>query len=294
MSINRRDFLKTGAAALGAISGIVNASTRGPYLSEDRFGVLSDLTYCIGCRKCEWACNTKHDHSHDPITDYDDISVFENYRRPDPNTCTVVNRFDGPSNSEVPLDVKIQCMHCEHPACVSACIVGALHKTPEGPVTYDKSKCVGCRYCMVACPFQIPTFDYHNALTPVIEKCNLCVQRITKEGKPPACVEICPREAILFGTRDDLLELACDRIKKNPERYIDHIYGEKEVGGTSWLYLTSVPFEKLKLPVLPNESPAALTESIQHGIFKGFTGPIMLFGLLGLLMKLTGEGDDNE
>ncbi len=295
MSFNRRDFFKASGAALGALAGTSQLSASpGPQLDDDRFGVLSDLTLCIGCRKCEWACSEVHEHPHQPISTYDDQSVLAEYRRPTEETCTVVNRFPGPEGSEIPLDIKVQCMHCEHPACVSACIVGALRKTPEGPVTYNKSVCVGCRYCITACPFQIPTVDYHNALTPVIEKCDMCVQRIMTEGKPPACVEICPREAILFGTRKELLQVAHERIRQNPDRYIDHIYGEHEVGGTSWMYISSVPFEQLKMPVLPDESPAALTESIQHGIFKGFSGPVMLFGLLGLLMKLSGEDDDNE
>ncbi len=294
MSFNRRDFLKAGGAALGTLAGTSKlAASPGPELAEDRFGVLSDLTLCIGCRKCEWACSEVHDHPHQSITAYDDQSVFAEYRRPTDETCTVVNRFPGAPDSELPLDVKVQCMHCEHPPCVSACIVGALEKDPHGPVVYDAWKCIGCRYCMVACPFQIPAYTYRNALTPTVEKCDMCAERTLKEGKLPACVEICPREAIKFGKRSDLLELAHERIRRNPNQYIDHVLGENEVGGTSWLYISSVPFDELKFPELPEESPAALTEKIQHGIFKGFSGPITLFGILALVMKISGEEKDH-
>jgi ferredoxin len=163
--------------------------------------------------------------------------------------------------------------------------VAALTKRDDGPVVYNADICIGCRYCMVACPYQIPAYEYHNALTPKVMKCTLCPERTLDQGKPPACVEICPREALVYGKRSQLLELAHERIKRNPERYHPEVYGEHAVGGTSWLMLSDRPVTELGIPELPNESPAVLTESIQHGIFKGFTGPLMIFGLVGVLMK---------
>ncbi len=140
--------------------------------------------------------------------------------------------------------VKKQCNHCLEPACASACFVKAFTKTPEGPVVYDASLCVGCRYCMVACPFDVPAYEYDKPLTPRVTKCTMCAPRL-KEGKLPGCVEACPREALIFGKRDTLLKMAKSRIQKHPDRYIDHVYGEHEMGGTSWLYLSKAPFETI-------------------------------------------------
>ncbi len=139
---------------------------------------------------------------------------------------------------------KIQCNHCLEPACASACFVRAFQKNKDGAVEYDPSVCVGCRYCMVACPFEIPTYEYDKALAPRVMKCTMCAPRLA-EGKLPGCVEACPKEALTFGKRDDLIKIARERIRKFPDRYINHIYGEKEMGGTSWLYLSGVAFKDI-------------------------------------------------
>lgn len=291
----RRDFLKwmgVGAGSLVINSEVSAESARD--LDPDRYGVLSDLTLCIGCRRCEWACAEENGLPNQPLKTIDDPSVFKEFRRPTPTQYTVVNRYPEKNVNGKPLDVKVQCMHCEHPACVSACIVGALEKDSMGPVKYDTWKCIGCRYCMVACPFQIPTYEYENALTPEVQKCTLCFTRTIEEGRRPACVDICPRESIIFGKRRELLEIAHERIRRHPDRYVDHVYGEQEAGGTSWLYLSSAPFEDVGLPELSPRDPAAMTEKIQHGIFKGFTGPIMLFGFLSILMKLFRKEESHE
>ena len=170
-------------------------------------------------------------------------------------------------------------MHCNHAACVSACIVGALTKEENGAVTYDAWKCIGCRYCMVACPFQIPTYEYDNVLTPQVRKCEFCEQR-TSKGELPACVEECPRQAMTYGKRSDLLELAHEKIAEHPGRYVDHVYGEHEVGGTSWMYLSPVPFEQAGFLKLGKAAPPALTEAIQHGVFKHWIAPIGWYGFL--------------
>jgi Fe-S-cluster-containing dehydrogenase component len=158
----------------------------------------------------------------------------------------VVNRFANPDGPDKhPIYVKKQCMHCDEPACASACFVKALDKTKEGPVTYDASLCVGCRYCMVACPFDVPAYEYHSALHPRVRKCTMCYESRTSKGLRPACVEACPKEVMTFGKRSDLITLAREKIAANPERYQHHVYGEHEVGGTCWMMLSGPPFNKI-------------------------------------------------
>ena len=288
--VTRREFLKltgaaAGTAALASTGAAASTGAHGSHLDPDRVGVLADLTLCIGCRRCEWNCAQQNKLPYGSLQSCDDQAVLKEKRRPDEKHFTVINRYPAPTWREQPLDVKVQCMHCEKPACVSACIVGALEKNPKGPVTYDAWKCIGCRYCMVACPYQIPAYEYDNALTPKVMKCTLCPERTLKENRPPACVEICPREAIVYGKREQLLELAHERIAQHPDRYHPEVYGEHAVGGTSWPLLADRPATELGIPKLSDQSPAVLTESIQHGIFRGFTGPLMIFGLVSVLMK---------
>ena len=294
---SRRDFLKTTAAIGAGIAGIstknVKAATEN-ILSEDRMGVLVDTTVCIGCRNCEWACKTAHELPAGDLSSYDDKSVFEEMRRPDSSALTVINQYDSKKPLDVPIDVKIQCMHCDHPACVSACIVGAFSKKENGSVVWDTDKCIGCRYCMVACPFQIPSFEYDKALNPQIRKCDFCFER-TKQGLLPACVDICPVETLTYGPRNELIKIAREKIKKYPDRYIEHIYGENEVGGTAWLYLAGQNLAQTKaLPDLGNNTAPGVSESIQHGIFAYFVPPASLYALLGGIMWLSKKKKANE
>ncbi len=134
-------------------------------------------------------------------------------------------------------------MHCNYPTCASVCPVKAFEKTANGPVVYHSRKCIGCRYCIQACPFNVPTYEWEST-KPLVTKCTMCAER-QKQGKITACSEACPTEATIFGDRDELLKEARRRIKENPELYVNHIYGEKEAGGTSVLMLSNVPFEKL-------------------------------------------------
>jgi formate dehydrogenase iron-sulfur subunit len=178
---------------------------------SDPYGCLVDLTRCIGCRKCEQAC-AEVNGLPQPERSFEDLTVLDAKRRPDERSFTVVNRYVSGKIDErdqlVPTFVKLQCMHCQDPACASACIVGALTKKDNGAVHYDVSKCIGCRYCMVACPFEIPAYEYHDPITPRVMKCTFCYERVSKEGKLPGCAEICPVEAITFGRRSTLLKLA--------------------------------------------------------------------------------------
>jgi formate dehydrogenase iron-sulfur subunit len=146
---------------------------------------------------------------------------------------------------EVTRNVKTQCMQCLEPTCVSVCPVGAMIKTDLGPILYSADRCIGCRYCIMACPFEVPKFEWLGGMFSVIGKCQFCTRKRLAEGKLPACVEACPTGTLKFGRRDDLLFEARSRIQAHPERYVDHIYGETEAGGTAWLYLSDVPFEDL-------------------------------------------------
>lgn len=246
MGITRRELLAwmaAGAAGGAFLPGTGRAAVK-TYFSgfPESTGVLHDITRCIGCRKCEAACHAVNDLPA-PARPFDDLDVLENKQQLSAARYTVVNRFQ-PGAGESKVYVKTQCNHCLEPACASACFVKALKKEKTGAVTYDSSLCVGCRYCMIACPFSVPAYEYHEPLTPRVMKCTLC-HPLVKEGKLPGCVEICPKEALTFGRRADLLKTARQRIYKHPGRYINHIYGEREMGGTSWLYLAGNPFSAL-------------------------------------------------
>ena len=294
MKGTRRDFLKV----LSAVSVTTAAEqARGEEGGHENdwsmaYSVLVDSTICIGCRKCEWACNQQHQLTARTAAEFEDKSVFQQHRRPSHDAYTVINEFTAPDDPDGAHTMKVQCMHCNDPACVSACIVGALRKDRLGPVVYDAWKCIGCRYCIIACPFQIPTYEYHDPLKPQVRKCTFCYERITEGNNAPACVSICPNEALTFGRRRELLDAAYTRIATNPERYYNHVYGEHEVGGTSWLYLAPADFKYTELPVLGEEPIPHLTETIQHGIFKNFVPPLALYGLLGLIFhSLRSRGD---
>jgi Fe-S-cluster-containing dehydrogenase component len=148
----------------------------------------------------------------------------------------VVNRRNGRF-------IRQMCMHCDTPTCASVCPVGAVVKTSAGPVLYNEDKCMGCRYCMQACPFGVPRYQWDSAL-PRVRKCTLCNDRVAA-GLATACATVCPTGATKFGDRDELIEEATARIRANPDKYVNHIYGVDEVGGTSVLLISDVPFESL-------------------------------------------------
>jgi len=192
--------------------------------------ILNDVTRCIGCEECVAACKKINGL---PLEEQPPRVG----RSPDGLTATrwtSIVRLPGGAS------VRKQCRHCLEPACVSVCPVGALKKTPEGPVVYDKSLCMGCRYCMMACPYGIPHYEWHS-INPSVRKCVLCYDKLASgEIDRPACVKDCPKEATSFGTRDAMLAEARRRIEAEPDKYIDHIWGEREVGGTSVLYISGV------------------------------------------------------
>jgi formate dehydrogenase iron-sulfur subunit len=239
--MDRRGFLKSlGVGILGAAGTALTANRLNAQESsggKEFKGVLVDTTRCIGCRSCEEACAEAHDL---PVPDIGDESVFKEKRDTSITQLTVVNRY---KTEKGVVFAKKQCMHCGQPGCVAACLVKAMKKHDDGPVTWD-TNCMGCRYCMVSCPFDIPKFEY-NSWNPKIQKCNLCWEQRLKDGGIPACVEACPTETLIFGTKRELVEEARSRIYREPKKYVNYIYGENEVGGTSWIYLSAVPFEQI-------------------------------------------------
>ncbi|MGB5661324.1 MAG: 4Fe-4S dicluster domain-containing protein [Thermoanaerobaculia bacterium] len=280
--MNRRDFLKVSGVAGMALTGTGARGSESSSPLPEFYGVLVDTTRCIGCRACEKACATEHGF---PVPDTANDTALEKPRKTSEAAWTVVNRYDT-TRGEV--FVKTQCMHCWQPACTAACLTNAMHKTPEGPVIWRSSKCMGCRFCMVSCPFDMPKFEYHE-WNPKIQKCNLCFDRL-QEGKKPACVGACPTDALMFGMKRDLMEIARVRIYNHPERYIHKIYGEHEVGGTGWLYLSAVPFEELGFRTDLGTTPyPEYTRDFLYGV------PLVLFGLPALLYGLNQmSGSDNE
>ncbi len=234
--MERRDFIKT----LGIIGGttLTSQKLRAETVkdSPEMMGILVDTTRCMGCRACEEACAEANNL---PDPDMDD-SVLEKERTTSITQYSVINRF---KTDKGEIFVKKQCMNCIQPACASACLTKAMYKTKEGPVIWREDKCMGCRFCMISCPFDIPKFEYDSAV-PKILKCNMCWDRL-QQGEVPACVENCPNEALMFGTRRELLDEAKRRIYQEPDKYVHHIYGENEVGGTGCLYLSSVPFDQI-------------------------------------------------
>ena len=302
MNLDRREFLKTagrmgvGASILNVVADRAAASERSPS-SDDVMGVLVDLTKCNGCRQCEAACQEVDGFEVSTKEELLDESVFTERRYPGPRSYTTVNRFRGRGTGvgDAPAYVKANCLHCLDPACVSACLVGALSKQPNGAVTYDAWKCMGCRYCMVACPFDIPRYEYDNALTPQVRKCTFCSDAGNPyKGDTPACVRACPKQCLIYGRRSELLSRARSRIKRHPHLYIEHIYGEHEAGGTSWLYLSGTPFEEIGFLKVAPEAPSRLSEAIQHGVFNHFVPPVAWAAALGIAMWVSRPEADRD
>ena len=193
---------------------------------------LFDATRCIDCRACMVACSVENK------IDMDKTRIW---------VAGVGLKGEFPDLQRA--SMVYHCMHCNEPDCLSACPVGAYTKRADGPVIYNQDKCIGCRYCMNACPFGVPHFDFDKGLVEgaFIDKCTMCPQRIDK-GLGPACVDTCPTGALVFGERADLIKEAHDRIQAHPDRYIKYVYGENENGGTAYLILSHVPFAELGLP----------------------------------------------
>lgn len=229
-------------------------------------GLLFDATRCIGCEACSAACKEQN------------VLPLPIEARTTAYTWTTVLRREG-------VNLRILCMHCLDPTCVSVCPVGALQKTAEGPVVYDAGRCIGCRYCILACPFGVPKYQWDRPL-PVVGKCVMCFDRV-KAGQATACAAVCPTGATAFGEREELIREARGRIREAPERYVDHVYGEEEAGGTSVLMLSPVPFATLGLRTnLPKQPLPLLTWQVLSKVpdFVALAG-VFLYGLFWITKR---------
>jgi formate dehydrogenase iron-sulfur subunit len=276
VGISRRSAFKAAiAGAVAAVARPVSAATIP--VPADAVGLLYDTTKCIGCKACVVAC--REANGLQPDTSWSG-GLYQAPLDLNEKTKTVVKLYDDGAGHRS--FFKAQCMHCVDPACASACMLGALKKRQFGIVTYDPDLCVGCRYCEIGCPFGVPKFEFAKA-APKIVKCELCKERLAA-GQEPACTAVCPRKAVIYGTRTELLKEAKRRLAESPGRYVPKVYGETDGGGTQVLYLSHVPFEKLGLPALGDEPAPQLARSIQHGVYRGFAAPAALYAVLGLVM----------
>jgi Fe-S-cluster-containing dehydrogenase component len=325
MTISRRNFLHaaaggTAAAAACAALAPSPAQARGNKAVPDHaVGLLYDATLCIGCKACMSGCKEANSL---PLDDTVGGKLWDTPLELSGKTYNVIKiyRHGTMENKDKAVNgfahIKRSCLHCVDPSCVSACPVSAMTKDPEtGVVGYDKDACIGCRYCVAACPFGVPQFQYDTP-TPQIAKCQLCRHRLA-EGKIPACAQQCPTGATIFGTYR-ALSAEIDRRKamvpgeanqfprRTPDsgdtheraaaEYVEQVYGQKELGGTQVRYLSGVPFDKLALPVdLPERSYASQSETMQHTLYGGLIAPaVVLAGLVAAAHRGAKDHHDDD
>lgn len=324
--MNRRNFLKlaSGGALLAGSSSCLAAAVNKPPI-PGAYSMLYDSTLCVGCQ----ACVSKCQQINSPVVNPAGEATWSNNDKLTPFTNNIIQVWtSGNGQNKDQLEdgyayIKKQCMHCVDPNCVSVCPVSALQKDPKtGVVHYNADVCTGCRYCMVACPFNVPKYDYDNPFG-ALHKCQLCNQKgveLLDKGGLPGCVEVCPAGAIIFGSREELLAEAKKRLTLKPGQeyryprqtlqhndayqhkvphYQPHVYGEKEGGGTQVLVLAAIPYQDLDLPALDDIATGARSEHIQHTIYKGMILPLV--GLAGLSLvtwrntrNTHSEGDDDH
>jgi formate dehydrogenase beta subunit len=280
--MDRRSAIKlmvsVAAGAAGAALGTDRATASSQVSAPpEAVGMLYDTTLCIGCKTCVVACAEANKLEPDRGLSN---GLYQAPISLNAKTKSIIKLFKEGSESSF---VKSQCMHCLDPACISACMLGALKKDEKGIVFWEGSRCVGCRYCQVACPYNVPKFEWASN-NPRIVKCELCRDRLA-EGLLPACVEVCPRKAVIYGKRDELLEEARRRLKEHPGLYIPKIYGEHDAGGTQILYLSHVFFEKIGLPELGDRPVPETVRKVQGSIYYGFVAPVALYGLLATIVR---------
>lgn len=280
MTVSRRTLLKTLAAggaatAAAAVAVPAAASSEGPPpVPPDARGLLYDSTLCIGCQTCTVACQRATGMPVDKNVreirgaPYDFPTDLNGYNRTVIKVAKKEDRW---------AFVKMQCMQCLEPSCTKACMLGSLKKREHGVVTWDQTRCTGCRYCQISCPYNVPKTQWDSA-TPRIVKCELCLKRT--DGKTgSACAQVCPREAILYGTREELLATAKGRIAANPKKYNPKVFGEHDGGGNQSMILApaGMDFTDLGLPQLTETPPSRLAMNIQHTAYKGFIAPVVLY-----------------
>jgi Fe-S-cluster-containing dehydrogenase component len=271
-----------GATGAALLAGRKSASASDVHIvNNDTFGMLYDATKCVGCKACMSACkrvNSDYGSLAYEQAKFDSDGLWDAPQDLSGSTRTLIKLFK--ESDKRWSYVKYSCMHCQKPSCVSVCPVSAMTRDKvAGTVDYNKDTCIGCRYCQIACAFNIPKFQWDKAI-PQIVKCDLCKNTNLLKKGITGCAEACPTGAIMFGKRKELLAEAHKRIQENPGTYLDHIYGEKELGGTNHLYLSAMPFNNLGLPILSEAVPSEFSEKIQHTIYKGFIAPVALYGTL--------------
>jgi Fe-S-cluster-containing dehydrogenase component len=319
---SRRDFLKgvlAGGTVLTVSGGSTPACARETRVRpEEGLGLLYDATLCIGCKACVAAC--KEANGNPPVFSTAD-QLWDTPLDTDGHTFNLIKMYRNGTMDTKDQEVngysfmKVSCMHCADPSCVSACPVSAMTKNPEnGIVGYNPDRCIGCRYCVAACPFGIPKYQYDSP-TGRIGKCELCRHRY-KDGHYSACAEVCPTGATLYGKTSDLLVEAKRRIALKPGsktvyprgklggvdqsyegpvgNYLQHVYGEKEYGGTQVLKLSGVSFEKVGMPDLPPDSAAALSETIQHTLYGNLIMPFAVLGVMTFAAKRNVKAAEGE
>ena len=235
--------------------------------SKNSNAFLIDMTKCTGCRGCQVACKQWNQLEAEK-TDFFSGEGYQNPPAMSEYTFTRIKFRDYEKHGQNEFAFyKEMCMHCNEPACASVCPVGAFHKTPEGPVVYDSDRCIGCRFCMVACPFGVPKYEWSKAF-PLVKKCTGCYSRV-KAGLKPACATACPT-AISYGPREEMIKEAERRLTTHPDRYLQKVYGKEEAGGTSVIYLTPLPFDELGFkPVTSRALPSYTWQALRlvPGIF---------------------------
>lgn len=290
-NVSRRSLLRGAvlSAPLAALPRDAGASEEHEGPVPDAVGLLYDATRCIGCQACVVACADTN--GLEPDTRLSG-GIWQMPLDLSSRTKNVIKLFDD-GQGETSF-VKRQCMHCVDPSCVAACPFEALHKTEKGIVAWNGSACIGCRYCEVACPFEIPKFEWDRQ-NPKIVKCELCKDQRLAKGEEPACTAVCPTDAVVFGPRKDLLSDAHRRIDEKPERYFERrVYGEHEAGGTQVLYLAHVPFERLGLPKLAPDARPARELRFQKMLYRWLLFPMVLYGMIAMVVKRRWREHDRE
>ncbi len=251
-------------------------------------GVLVDITRCIGCRGCQVACKEWNERDVRKTSFKGDFTNPTNLS----SDCYTNIRFIETEKKGRPAwnFVKDQCLHCKNPACASACPVGALTKSAQGPVLYSYDKCIGCRYCMVACPFDIPKYEW-GSTSPWVQKCSFCSERID-DGMLPSCIKTCPTETMYFDDYDKVVAEAKRRVASDSGKYVNHIYGLNEAGGTNWIYISDIPFEKLGFK---SKIPAIALPDLTWAVLSSIPGKVVgIAALLSAVVYFRSRGEQEE
>lgn len=315
MRIKRRDFFKMAASGAAALTLSPPVPSFSSELPVNAVGLLYDATLCVGCQTCLYACKEANNM---PLEHNGPLKLWDNPIDLSAKTLNIIKKYENGTKAVKDREVdgysfiKRQCMHCVDPACVSACPASAMTKDKKtGIVKYNKDACIGCRYCQVACQFNVPKFQWDEPF-PQIVKCQMC-SHLVQKGKIPACSNVCPTGATLFGPSEDLLREARRRLHlvtgnyyefplnslssgrttmHKAAKYINHIYGEKESGGTQVMLLSGVSFGNLGLPDLPDRSYTSIAEHIQHTLYQGMILPVVAFAGLVYLVSRNKSKDE--